>query len=146
MQKIDFMSAMLRHFGIWEGTYTHLSPIGELLDQHRARVVCEFPEQGEYAYIQHNLFTWPDGREYRVSLPAVFRDGKLWWNNARFHGYCWQCEGLVMLRIDRKDEPNAYFIETIVLGESGRHRSRTWQWFRDGQMYKTTLCHESRVE
>ena len=142
----DQMPAMLKHEGVWVGTYTYLAPDGTVLDQHSTRVECEFPDSGEYAYIQRNHFTWSDGREYKAVLPGVFRDKKLWWDTETFYGYAWETlDDVVMLNLKRYDDPGAYFVETIVLGDTGQHRSRTWQWFKGGRMIKTTLCSESKV-
>ena len=77
----DIMPAMLKHEGVWEGVYTHLDPDGSVIDRHKSHVICEFPSSGGYAYIQHNHFMWEEGREERVQLPGILRDGKLWWDH-----------------------------------------------------------------
>ncbi|WP_299322188.1 hypothetical protein [Parasphingopyxis sp.] len=142
----DLMPAMVRHEGVWEGTYRHIDADGTLLDRHAARIVCEFPGSGEAAYIQHNLFRWDDGREHRARLPGVYRDDKLWWDMPTFHGYAWETEDdVLMLNLTRRDEPGAHFVEIIILGDGGDRRSRTWHWFKDGALYKRTLCEEQRV-
>jgi hypothetical protein len=142
----DIMPAMLRHDGVWEGLYRHVDVDGNLLDMHRTRVRCEFPTEGPYAYVQYNHFMWDDGRESHATLPGVLRDGKLWWDLETFRGYSWETEdGILMLNLERKDEPGANFFEMITMGDTGQYRSRTWQWFKDGKLYKRTLCDEERV-
>ncbi len=142
----DAMPALLRHAGVWEGIYTHLDAAGAVIDRHRARVRCEFPAHGPYAYVQHNHFTWEDGREARVKLPGVLREGRLWWDVETFKGCAWQTDfGLILLNLERKDEPGARFYEIIALGDGADHRARTWQWFRNGKLYKRTLCDEKRI-
>ncbi|WP_374142045.1 hypothetical protein [Sphingomonas sp.] len=140
------MPTLLRHEGLWRGVYRHVDADGVLVDQHDVSVRCEFPEDGPYAYIQYNHFTWPDGREHRAVLPGILRDGKLWWDVETFHGYSWETEdGILLLNLTRKDEPGANFFEMITMGDTGEFRSRTWQWFRDGKLYRRTLCDEQRV-
>lgn len=56
------MPNMLRHAGEWDGIYTHLARDGSLIDRHRTWTRCEFPQGGDYAYIQSNRLTWDDGR------------------------------------------------------------------------------------
>lgn len=137
---------ILRHEGTWCGTYRHLDADGVLLDLHASRVDCVFPDAGPFAYVQRNHFTWPDGREQRAELPAVLRDGRLWWDVATFRGSAWAShEGTILLRLDRKDEPGAHFVELIVLSGDGASRARTWHWFRDGRLYRRTLCDETRA-
>ncbi len=143
----EIMPEMCRHAGLWRGTYRHVDRDNQPLDQHEAQVECLFPTSGPYAYIQQNLFTWPDGREYRSVLNGVLRDGRLWWDNAMFHGCAWETHfGLILLNLDRKDEPGSNFYEVICLGQSGRDRARTWHWFKNGALYKRTLCDEVLVE
>lgn len=142
----DEMPAMLKHAGVWQGIYIHMTPEGSIIDTHGARVECVYPEAGDYDYIQYNHFTWDDGREHKATLPGVFRDGRLWWDTETFRGYGWQTmDDIVLLNLERYDEPGAMFFEMITLGEGGEHRARTWQWFKDGQLYKRTLCNERRV-
>jgi len=141
------MPAMLDHEGMWEGVYTHINREAEVIDRHKVRVTCEFPTQGEYVYIQHNHFIWDDGRDYKVSLPGIYKDGRLWWDTDTFHGSAWQTkDNLIVLNLDRKDNPGANFFEMIAMGDTKRHRSRTWHWFKDGQLFKRTLCDEWKVD
>ncbi|MFN9731217.1 MAG: hypothetical protein ACK59M_12265 [Pseudomonadota bacterium] len=135
---------ILRHEGTWTGTYRHLDGEGRLVDRHQSHVECTFPDAGPWAYVQRNRFTWDDGREQRVELPALLRDGRLWWDVPAFHGSAWaSLEGTILLRLERKDEPGAHFVELIVLAPDGRSRARTWHRFRDGRLDRRTLCDET---
>lgn len=141
------MPAIFQHEGVWEGLYTHINRDAEVMDKHKVRVRCEFPTSGKYVYIQHNHFMWEDGREYKVDLPGIYKDGRLWWDTETFHGSAWQTkDNLILLNLNRKDDPGAHFFELIAMGETGKHRARTWHWFKDGQLYKRTLCDEWKVE
>ncbi len=143
----NIMPAMISHEGLWRGTYRHFDAEGRSVDTHSAEVECLFPTDGPYAYIQKNLFRWDDGREYRATLNGVLRDDKLWWDNDQFHGCAWETDhGLILLNLDRKDDPGANFYEIICMGSDGRHRARTWHWFKDGRLFKRTLCDEVRVD
>lgn len=142
----DAMPNMLRHLGEWEGTYTHYSRDGHVIDRHHTWTKCEFPSDGDVAYVQSNRMTWEDGRIVERSFGGVFRDGLLHWDTDRFVGTGWETrEGTVMLRLDRKDEPGVHFIEMINLADDGQTRSRTWQWFEGGAPTRRTLCDERRV-
>lgn len=141
------MPGMLRHEGVWRGVYRHFQPDATLIDAHEAQVECEFPTDGPYVYVQHNTFTWADGATKKATLPAVFHDGKLWWDVDAFTGWGWESEfGLILLNLTRKDDPGANFFEMITLSDTGRHRARTWHWFKDGALIRRTLCDEIRVE
>ena len=138
--------AMLKHEGTWEGVYTHVNRNAEIIDKHKAKIICEFPSSGDYAYIQHNHFIWDDGREYKVQLPAIYRDKRLWWDTDTFKGSAWESkDNLILLNLERKDDPGANFFELIAMGDNKKHRARTWHWFKDGRLYKRTLCDEWKI-
>jgi len=145
------MPAMLDHAGQWEGVYTHIDGEANVLDRHRTRIHCEFPTDGPYVYIQHNHFQWDDGREHRATLPGRYREGRLWWDTDTFHGSAWQTlDNIIMLNLSRKDDPGAHFIEVIAPAHADpskpvNRRARTWHWFKDGHLFKRTLCDEWRV-
>ena len=142
----DKMPTMRKHAGTWEGVYTHVNRNAEIIDRHVVKVRCEFPETGKYVYIQHNHFSWDDGREFKMQLPGIYKDERLWWDTPTFHGSAWQTkDDIILLNLTRKDDPGAMFFEMITLGSDGTNRSRTWQWFKDGKLFKRTLCDEWKV-
>lgn len=145
MTLAEALPSLLRHEGRWEGVYRHVARDGSLLDEHQMTTVCEFPREGHYAYIQHNHLRWTDGRERHRSFGGIYRDGRIWWDTERFHGFGWETlEGAIMLSLHRKDEPDTHFIETILLADDGATRARTWQWFERGAPTRRTLCDEWR--
>lgn len=142
----EAMPGMRLHEGVWEGVYTHIDSDAAVIDKHKVRIRCEFPTTGEFVYIQHNHFIWDDGREYKATLPGVFKGDRLWWDLETFKGSAWETkDGLILLNLDRKDDPGANFFELIAMGSTGKHRSRTWHWFKDGKLFKRTLCDEWKV-
>ena len=143
----DMFPATRAHAGIWEGVYTHIDVNAQIEDSHKTRVVCEFPDDGgEVFYRQHISFRWEDGRARDDLFEGIPRDGVLWYDTPTFHGKSWETDdGLILLNLARKDEPGANFFEIIAMGEGGKHRARTWHWFRQGKLYRRTLCDETRV-
>jgi hypothetical protein len=150
MAKPGFAAAMpnmIAHDGEWEGIYRHVDHDGTLPDEHKMWTWCEFPDDGPYAYIQHNKLTWDDGRTADYEFGGIYRDGQLHWNTDRFSGYGWEThEGVVMLRLDRLDVPGSHYVEMINMAPDGQTRARTWQWFKDGRPWKRTLCDEWRIK
>lgn len=140
------MPSVLRHAGVWEGTYRHIDCSGNTLDFHRSRVECLFPMHGTVVYIQKNEFTWDDGHYYRAEFSGVLKNDRIFWNTATFRGYGWAVStDVFVLELERKDEPGVSFYESIVLGKGAKHRARTWHWFKEGICFKRTLCNERRV-
>lgn len=140
------MPAMLRHEGWWDGHYRHFDADGTLVDIHRTRTHCEFPDSGDEVYLQHNWLEWADGRTSEYHFGGRFEGGFLVWDTDRFHGRGWQThEDVLMLRLARRDVPDAYYIEMITIAPDGQRRARTWQWYRGGVPWKRTLCDEWRT-
>lgn len=140
------MPAMLLHEGHWDGWYRHYEANGLLADEHRVKTWCEFPDAGAWHYIQHNELVWEDGRNASYEFGGRLVDDRLVWNTDRFSGYGWQThENVLMLRLERRDVANAYYIEMIAIAADGRTRARTWEWFKDGRPWKWTLCNEEKV-
>ena len=140
------MPALFAHRGVWDGSYRHIATDGTLIDEHRTLTRCEFPEHGQFVYIQHNLLIWPDGREAHYRFGGTYREGRLYWDTDRFHGFGWETDcGILMLELQRRDETDARYVEMITLADDGRSRARTWQWFEGGRPTRRTLCDEVRV-
>ena len=139
--------AMLAHEGWWDGWYRHFDIDGGLIDAHKVKTHCEFPDSGPDHYIQHNWLSWEDGREAVYEFGGRLDGELLRWNTDRFAGYGWQTqEETLMLRLERLDVANAYYIEMINIAPDNQSRARTWQWFQDGKPWKRTLCDEWRIE
>ncbi|NRA28616.1 MAG: hypothetical protein HRU11_00010 [Parvularculaceae bacterium] len=143
----DLFPATRAHEGVWQGTYTHLNAAAEIEDQHASTVFCEFPDDdGKVFYRQRIHFSWQDGRDRHDVFEGIPKDGALWYDTPTFHGKSWEAgDGVILLNLQRKDEPGAHFFEIIAMGTNG-HRARTWHWFREGQLYRRTLCDERRVD
>ena len=137
--------AMRAHEGVWEGTYTHLDDSGAEVDRHGARVVCEFPASGDPFYVQHITFTWPDGRVREDRFDGVIDGDTVRFDTPTFTGKAWESDRVVLLHLDRKDEPGVHFVEAIILAPDGQTRARTWHWFKDAALIRRTLCDERRV-
>jgi len=133
------------HVGIWEGTYRHVDLQAQEEELIQSHVICEFPGD-EVFYRQTIRLTHPDGRVTNAGFDGVDRGDHLWFDTPTFVGKSWETDdGVVLLNLKRKDEPAAHFVEVIIMGEDGTHRARTWHWFKDGFLYRRTLCDEHRV-
>ena len=144
------MPALARHEGIWEGRYRYVDAEGNKIDDHHARLVCRFPDEGELLYHQTNYYTWDDGRTETRDFPADFRDGRLWWDNDLIKGWAADVpldehNRTTMLHWRRKDDPDTYLYEMIQLSDCANFRTRVWQWIKDGKTVQRTLIDEERV-
>ena len=142
----DGFPAHRAHAGIWKGTYRHLGADCALEAETASTVWCEFPEQGPVFYRQRIELVSSAGEVTRASFDGTARGDHLWFDTPTFTGRSWEtADGVVLLNLQRRDEPGAHFVEVIILAEGGLRRARTWHWFRDGALFRRTLCDEARV-
>lgn len=143
----DALPHMARHEGVWDGTHRHFDAAGTLIDEHRGRVLCRFPDDPPVRYWQTSELSWTDGRTARQELVAHLRDGRLWWDTPLVAGWASEMpmdetgRSLVLYWQYRAD-PSLYVYEMVQLSDCGRKRSRTWQWFRDGELERRTTIEE----
>jgi len=146
----DEMPLLARHEGVWDGMYRYYDPQGALVDEHHARIVCRFPDGGDWPYHQTNFYRWAGGRTEVRDFPATYRDRRIWWDNALIKG--WAAEvGLddarrtIMLHWERQGDPELYLYEMINMADDGTSRCRTWHWIRGGRLERRTGIEEHLV-
>ncbi|MEM9489485.1 MAG: DUF3598 domain-containing protein [Myxococcota bacterium] len=139
------MPLLARHAGEWRGTYIHVDADGVIVDRHRSHLTCTFPESGDPAYLQSNVYEWEDGKREQHDFPAQYRDRRIWWDTERITGSAWEIDdSTIVLTWTRKDVPGASLYEMIQLSPDSNHRARTWHWFKNGELYQRTLIKEER--
>jgi hypothetical protein len=137
---------LARGLGRWTGTYTHLDPAWQVLDQHAVDTDSTFPTDGtaDFRLQIHNR--WADGRESRIELLADHRNGRLEWRD-RLVGWMAEIDPqTVYLNFTYASDPAIRVCEMIQISPDGRHRARTWHWFRDEVLFKLTLASETRAD
>lgn len=146
----DEMPLLARHEGVWDGVYTYYNAAGEKVDQHRSRLLCRFPDGGDFPYHQTNYYMWQDGREEVRDFPATYADGRVWWDNELITGWAAEVRlddkhRTVMLYWQRQGDPGLYLYEMIQISDDGQTRCRTWHWIRNGQLETRTAIQETLV-
>ncbi|MFI6813053.1 hypothetical protein ACIBG7_11615 [Nonomuraea sp. NPDC050328] len=143
----DDMPLLARHEGDWEGTYTVVDRDGRVTDRHTAHLTCALPGDGSHDYYQINRYTWPDGRTEEHHFPGRYLGGgRCRFDTDRIIGEFWEAdEHTIYLNWVYKADPSVRLFELIVLSQDGNHRSRTWQWLKDGVCFQRTLINETRV-
>lgn len=144
------MPVLARHEGIWEGWYRYYDVDGEMIDQHRSRLVCRFPETGPHHYLQSNVYTWEDGRTECREFAAQYADGRLLWDTELVRGWAAELQldehrRTVILHWTRKNDPATYLYEMINTSDDGQRRARVWQWLESGNLKMRTLIDEVKV-
>jgi hypothetical protein len=149
----DAMPLLASNEGVWEGWYRYYeSATGKLVDEHRSRLICRLPTEGQHAGIYHqtNYYYWEDGRKDVRDFPAWYDKGRIWWDNDLIKGWAAAMQPddqnlSTCLNWVRKDEPDMYLYEMIQNSPNGIDRARTWQWFKNGKCFQRTLIDEKFI-
>ena len=144
------MPLLLRHEGVWDGTYTYFNAQDEMVDQHKSRLFCRMLDDGPHPYHQTNHYTWADGRTEIRDFPATYRDGRIWWDNELIVGWASavpldELGRTMMLYWQRTGDPSLYLYEMIQISDDGQNRCRTWHWIRNGMLETRTAIQETIV-
>lgn len=141
------MPLLARHEGVWDGVYRYYDAAGRQVDEHRSRLLCRLPDDGEHPYHQTNFYMWDDGRTETRDFPARYHDGRVWWDNELIKG--WAAEEplddkrrTIVLHWERQGDPDLYLYEMIQLADDGQSRCRTWHWIRAGRLETRTCIEE----
>ena len=148
----DEMPILARNVGVWEGYYRHLDTLGRVIDVHRSRLLCRFgAEAGQWDYHQTNLYFWDDGKTEVHEYPVRYVPGsKTMVFTGEIDGWAKEISEdpesrTVMLSWRRRASPDIYFYEMINTSDDGKQRSRTWQWIRDGRIFRRTVIDEFKI-
>lgn len=138
---VDLKERLSRHVGIWQGTYTHWSPEGELLERHQSRQVVEL--DGD-RWSQTLTFTWSDGRTRTERYDATFVDGELRFDHPELFGETHVVsDTIVVFRAGWRSRPGLSVVETIVTVDDD-YQTRSWQLFEKGRLARVVAIEEQR--
>lgn len=145
------MPQLARHEGEWDGVYTHVDHIGNIIDQHHSHLSCRFPADEEYDYHQTNTYRWPDGRTEVYDFPGRYDGfGRMVFDTERIRGVTWELDetAIYLTWTYKSTNPSTdqRLFELILLSPDGRSRSRVWQWLEHGICFKRTLINETKVD
>ena len=141
------MPVLARHEGEWAGTYLYVDTEGKIIDKHVSHLTCSFPLDGSGDYFQINRYTWEDGKIEEHHFPALYKDGKIWFDSERIVGCAWEVdEKTIVLTWSYKNDPESCLYEMIQISPDGNTRARTWHWFERGELVKRTLINEMRLK
>jgi len=144
------MPLLARHEGVWEGWYRYYDPAGDKEDEHRSRLICRFPDGGNYPYHQTNYYKWADGKTEERDFPAHVTNNRLEFDSDLITGWAADVplddfKRTTMLNWVRQGEPDLYLYEMIQISDCDKYRHRVWHWYKKGKIVQRTLIDEERV-
>ena len=131
--------------GVWEGTYTHLTPEGALLDQYASRQETRLKGDAWYERI---IYRWPGGKEQKLDFRARFDAAgeRMIFDDPDFFGQTFVIgDDVFVFPYHWKKRPGERVVETIVFS-SPTYKSRVWQSFAHGALVKVTVIVERRID
>ncbi|HMQ08174.1 MAG TPA: DUF3598 family protein [Saprospiraceae bacterium] len=133
-----------QHTGIWEGTYTRISPRGEVIYWHHSRLTLKL---NGVEWSQTNEYMFPGGKSefHDFGISTFDQNGILTFDNPRIYGKSWESENNILLWWEYKEESGTKLYEIISLLSEG-HRMRTWQYSRNGVFEGLMMIEERRIK
>ena len=135
-----------KHLGVWEGTYTRLTPSGQIVDKWRSRLTVRMLDAKTYHQV--NEYFWDDGHEelHDFGLAPFNDNDELIFDNPRILGKAWETENSVVLVWSYKDRPGSNLYEMIdLIGEAEKHRIRVWKWSFNDEFEGLTMIEERKT-
>lgn len=125
--------------GVWEGTYTHLTPSGEVIERLQSRQELRLIGDAWYERIIYKR----EGQEPEVrDFRGRFEGDDLVIDDPDFHGEATLLEDNVLVfPYHWKSRPEVRILETVMLPTS-KTKVRTWQTFDSGELSRVTLIQE----
>jgi hypothetical protein len=144
-QYTSFPELLAAIAGVWEGSYTHLKPSGELMERYGSRQETRLVGSQWYERIIYSR----EGKEPEVLDFRAALDGeRMVFDDPNFHGESFIVEGrMTVFPYHWKNQdpagPQAEIVEIIVLATEN-YRTRQWQTFHDGSLVRLTVIEEHR--
>lgn len=142
------MSLVASNEGVWEGTYSFISPRGWINDRYEFKIILTIYDDPNRSYRQESYYTWADGKtEERVFEAGYdFEENQMIWDDGRIAGHLWEIdETSFHLRFGFSAMPDVQCFETVQMFAGGAKRGRTWLWYRNGELYQYVLIDERRT-
>lgn len=129
--------------GIWEGTYTHLKPSGELLERYGSRQETRLVGTDWFERIIYSKEgQGPEILDFRATITG----DTVTFDDPNFLGVSYLVEGrLTVFPYHWKNDPTREIVEIITLA-TDTYRTRLWQTFDHGVLTRLTLIEERRVD
>ncbi|MEV0973524.1 DUF3598 family protein [Microtetraspora glauca] len=129
--------------GVWEGTYTHLTPGGTLLETYGSRQETRLEGDRWYervVYLREGAE--PEVLDFRARFES---EDDLVFGSTDFEGRARLVDGRFLLFPYRwSAEPGVEVVELITFADED-YRSRLWKRFRDRRLEQITVVEEHRV-
>ena len=135
----ELKERLARVVGVWEGTYTAVTPAGDLIERYRSRQETRL--EGE---VWHEGITYlRDGREPEVyDFAGRFYDGMLLFEDDDISGDTYFVgDDVLVLPYTWKSRPNEKVVETVILATPSR-KARIWQVFDRGELIRVMIISE----
>ena len=138
----ELRDRLARVVGVWEGTYTSVTPTGEMIERYRSRQ--ETALDGE---VWRERITYlRDGEEPEVyDFRGRFRDGLLVFDDDDIEGDAYPVgDDVLILPYTWKSRPHERVVETVILATDS-HKARIWQVFENGELVRVMIISEHRI-
>ena len=128
--------------GVWEGTYTSVTPTGELIEKYRSRQETRL--DGD-VWRERITYFREDQEPQTYDFAGRFEDGMLLFEDDDISGDTYFVDDdILVLPYTWTSRPQERVIETVVLA-TPTHKARIWQVFDSGELVRVMIISEHLV-
>jgi hypothetical protein len=150
MRLAEYLPVIVRHAGVWEGTFARIDADNNVQAKFRSQIVFRLLDDAHWPdiYLQTNTYWLPGGSVQSFDTPGSFRDGRLWFESDRVRGWSaddpLDTEGAnALLFMEVLYDPGTHIYEMAQISRDNTRRSRAVQFVRDAVTIQRTLIDET---
>lgn len=138
----ELKERLSRVVGVWEGTYTSVTPGGDLIERYRSRQ--ETSLDGDMWHERITYFR--DGQVPQTyDFTGRFEGGMLLFEDDDISGDTYFVgDDILVLPHTWKSRPDEKVVETVILATPS-HKARIWQVFDSGELVRVMIISEHLV-
>lgn len=138
----ELRARLSRVVGVWEGTYTSVTPTGELIERYRSRQETRI--DGD-EWRERITYLRDDQEPQTYNFMGRFEGEMLLFEDDDISGDTYLVgDDILVLPYRWNSRPDEQVVETVILA-SPTHKARVWQVFDHGELVRVTIITEHLV-
>ncbi|MDE0168234.1 MAG: DUF3598 family protein [bacterium] len=138
----ELKERLSRVVGVWEGTYSSVTPDGDLIERYRSRQ--ETSLDGD-VWRERITYFRDEQEPQTYDFTGRFSGGMLLFEDDDISGDTYFAgEDILVLPYTWKSRPHEQVVETVILATAS-HKARVWQVFDRGELVRVMIIKEHLV-
>ena len=138
----ELKERLARVVGVWEGTYTSVTPDGDIIERYRSRQETRL--DGD-VWRERITYFREQQEPQTYDFTGRFEGDMLLFEDDDISGDTYMVgDDILVLPYTWKSRPNEQVVETVILATPS-HKARVWQVFDNGELVRVMIISEHLV-